>query len=103
MLAELPYVVIAVAVSVTIALSRADPAVDGHAAADHAALFRYAFAIGRLGVEFPVALNGFVLTWAARPDDSVRCFWRYLMKNLSRAPLLGSGRSGPGNGWKVST
>ncbi|MFI6154516.1 acyltransferase family protein [Kitasatospora sp. NPDC051170] len=40
------------------------------------AVFRYAFGLGWLGVEFFFILSGFVMTWSARPGDSATRFWR---------------------------
>ncbi|MDN3262827.1 acyltransferase [Streptomyces sp. CSDS2] len=46
---------------------------DTQAAADY---YRYFGNAGAVGVSFFFILSGFVLTWSARPADTVRNFWR---------------------------
>ncbi|MGW4892449.1 acyltransferase family protein [Kitasatospora sp. NPDC004240] len=53
-----------------------------------ATVFRYAFGLGWVGVEFFFILSGFVLTWSARRDDSRPAFWRRRLVKIFPTHLL---------------
>ncbi|MFE2108849.1 acyltransferase family protein [Kitasatospora sp. NPDC059463] len=53
-----------------------------------AAVFRYAFGLGWLGVEFFFILSGFVLTWSARIGESRTGFWRRRLVKIFPTHLL---------------
>ncbi|MCX5208616.1 acyltransferase [Kitasatospora sp. NBC_00240] len=63
--------------------------VEGYLAPGPAStVFRYAFGLGWVGVEFFFILSGFVLTWSARQDDSRSRFWRRRLVKIFPTHLL---------------